>query len=517
MLNVRDALRRSARYHRNRVAVIDGRREITYQEAWARGLRLANALLELGLRPGDRAAVLEDNSVEASDFLLGTAAANLVRVPLYRRNSPEAHAHMLRHTGCRALVVDQAYVDEVKDLVDELPDLDHLIIRDAGYESWLLGHSTEDPDPRIDLNDFTLLRHSAGTTGVPKGIAFSHLAWMNMQRDWTHPLPPIELGDHCTHVGPISHGSGYLFIPTWLAGGRNILEKSFDGPRMLRLLEEKGGYAFAVPTMIVDLLAAARATGETYGPERFADLKAIVVSGAPIRAETTLAARDLFGDRLYQLYGQTEAVPAAFMGPKEWFAEVPGSQPLEAVGRNTVWAELEIRDENNRPLPANQPGEVAIRCDGQMVCIWNEPELNERRMVGGWVLTGDIGRLDENGYLYLLDRKDDMIISGGFNIWPAELETVISALPGVVEVVVFGVPSERWGESPMAVVVTEQDVTVTEADVIDACRARLGSYKKPAFVVVQSRSLPRTPVGKVSRKAIRERFWTDDARWLGGS
>ena len=159
---------------------------------------------------------------------------------------------------------------------------------------------------------------------------------------------------------------------------------------------------------------------------------------------------------LYQLYGQTESVPVAGMGPSEWFADVPGSDPLLAVGKVMPYSGIEIRDDDNRPLPAGEVGEIALMCEGQVTEILNEPELTRERLVDGWVLSGDVGKIDANGYVYLTDRKDDMIISGGFNIWPAELENVISSLDGVREVAVVAAPHERWGEIPVAVVVSER-------------------------------------------------------------
>jgi acyl-CoA synthetase (AMP-forming)/AMP-acid ligase II len=501
MLDVRSALRRSAGFHRDRVAVISGKSELTYATAWTRGIRFANALISLGVRPGDRVAVLEDNCLASSDFFLGTAIANAVRVPLYKRNSRQAHAHMLRQTDCRILVTAQHALPEVEGLDDELRCLEHIVVRGDGYEAWLSRFSDKDPDPAVHLDDFHVIRHSAGTTGLPKGIAFSHRTWMNIERNWTSLLPPIELGDHSIHVAPISHGSGYLFLPTWLAGGCNVLEPKFNGPRLLDLLSRYGGYTFGVPTMISDLV-----TGFDAAPN-LERLKAFVVSGAPIHGPTALAARELLGAKLYQLYGQTECTPAAFMGPVEWFSAVAGSEPLRACGRVMPYAELEIRDEANQPLPAGQTGEVALRSDGQMVCIWGEPDMTAERLVDGWVLTGDIGTLDENGYLYLQDRKDDLIISGGYNIWPAELENAIIALDGVREVAVFGVPHRTWGETPMALVVRDPGAAISAADVVERCVVALGSYKKPTIVTLLDEPLERTPLGKISRKLLREPFW----------
>jgi acyl-CoA synthetase (AMP-forming)/AMP-acid ligase II len=513
MLDVRSALRRAAEFNGAREAVVSEGVTLTYDEAWTRGKRFANALLSLGVVAGDRVAVLEDNCLASSDFFLGTAIANVVRVPLYKRNSGEAHAHMLRQTQVKVLVVSAEHEHELKGQQGDLPDLQHVIVRDAGYEEWLSGFSDEDPDPEIDPGDFYVIRHSAGTTGLSKGIAFTHRAWMNTERNWTFLLPPIVLGDSSIHVGPISHGSGYLFVPTWLAGGRNVLESKFDAQRLLELLRDFGGYVFGVPTMLSDLLRAIDSgDAVAYDMPR---LKGFVLGGAPIDRKTILGAKQLLSGRLYQMYGQTECVPGTWLGPEEWFGDVEGSDPLASCGRPLPYTEVEIRGEDNKPLPVGETGEIALRSDGQMVCIWGEPELTAERLVDGWILTGDIGELDTNGYLYLRDRKDDMIISGGFNIWPAELEHVIADIPGVREVAVFGIPDSRWGETPLAMVVIDAEGAVDEATVIETCRQRLGSYKKPASVQFFTEPLPRTPLGKVSRKLLREPFWAGQENRIG--
>jgi acyl-CoA synthetase (AMP-forming)/AMP-acid ligase II len=505
-------MRRSARFHCDLVAIRSGGRELTYGEAWDRGLRLANALISLGLTAGDRVAVLEDNSIEAADFYLGSAIANVVRVPLYRRNSAEAHEYMIRHTGAKVVVVSQEFAHEVADLDQEIDGL-RIVVRDARYDGWLAGFEATDPDPAVSIDDVFIIRHSAGTTGRAKGIAYTHGAWMSATRDWFYMLPPADIGDACLHVGPISHGSGYLFLPIWLAGGINVLAPKFDSPTFLQTLrEERIAYFFAVPTMVSDVVA--RVGGER---QDLPDLKVVMVSGAPISARTATTGHDVFGDTMYQMYGQTEAVPVTFMGPHEWFGTLKGSDPLRAAGRIMPFAELEIRDDHNRSVPAGTAGEIAIRCEGQMTSLWEDPEQTAARLREGWVLTGDIGRLDENGFLYVIDRVDDMIVSGGFNIWPAELEQVIATLPGVREVVVFGVPHEKWGETPLAEVILDDGAELSEPAIIAECAARLGSYKKPGRVVFRAEAFPRSPVGKLQRKVIREPYWAGQERRVGGS
>ena len=515
MLDVRGAMRRAVEFNRDRVAVVSEGRSLTFGEAWTRGKQLANALTSLDVRPGDRVAVLEENCLASSDFFLGTAIGNFVRVPLYKRNSAGAHAHMLRQTQCTVLVVSGEQEQEIKKLAETLPDLKHIVVRDAGYEEWLASFPVDDPDPAIDPDDFYVIRHSAGTTGRSKGIAFSHRAWMNTERNWTFLLEPISIGDYSIHVGPISHGSGYLFVPTWLAGGCNVLESKFDPQRLLDQLADYGGYVFGVPTMLSDLVKAVDTGAAT--PRPMPKLKGFVLGGAPITRATTLRAKELLDGKLYQMFGQTECVPGTWLGPGDWFADIEGSDPIVSCGRPLPYTEVEIRDEENKPLPVGESGEIALRSDGQMVCIWGDPELTAQRLVDGWVLTGDIGKFDANGYLYLQDRKDDMIISGGFNIWPAELEQVIVELPGIREVSVFGVPDEHWGETPYAKVVVEQEGAIDEADIIEACRQRLGSYKKPGHVELTTQTLPRTPLGKVSRKMLREPYWRGQSSRIGSA
>jgi acyl-CoA synthetase (AMP-forming)/AMP-acid ligase II len=512
VLDVRTAMRRSANFHRDLVAVESGGSSLTFGEAWDRGLRLANALISLGAKPGDRVAVLEDNCIEAADFYLATAIAHLVRVPLYRRNSRVAHEHMLRHTDAKIVVVSSEYAEEVIGLDDEIDGL-QIIVRDAGYNAWLASHPAVDPDPEVSLDDVFIIRHSAGTTGQAKGIAYTHRAWTSATRDWFYMLPPVTLGDRCLHVGPISHGSGYLFLPIWLAGGCNVLAPKFDAAQFFSILRERQiAYFFAVPTMLADLVD--RASGQ---PQDLPHLKTILVSGAPISERTALAAHAVFGDTLYQLYGQTEAVPVAMMGPQEWFGKLDGSEPLRAAGRIMPFAELEIRDESNRAVGVGETGQIAIRCEGQMTGLWADDDLTAARLRDGWVLTGDIGKVDEHGFVYVIDRADDMIVSGGFNIWPAELEQVIDQLPGVREVVVVGVPHEKWGEAPLAIVHVDPEAELSEQDIIEACRREVGSYKKPARVLFRNEPMPRSQVGKIQRKAIREPFWEGLQRRVAGS
>ncbi len=337
--------------------------------------------------------MLEDNSIEAQDFFVGAAIAGLVRVPLYARNSTESHEHMLGHTGCRALVIADKYLSDVQGVADRLPDLGAVFVRDSSYEKWLSEQSAVDPDVEIKPDDWYIVRHTGGTTGKSKGVAYSHRSWLAAGRDWFYNFPPMQAGESCLHVGPISHGSGYLYTPTWLSGGTNVLLDHFDATDTIDVMERSRiGYMFLVPAMLNSI-----AREESAKERDWSALRVIQIGGAPINDDTALLARDVFGEVLYQGYGQTEALPVCMMGPTEWFSEVDGSTPLRSAGRALPFAYLQIRDTDDHSvqLPIGQEGEIAISCDGQMLGFWENDEATSERLTSdGFVLTGDIGRLD---------------------------------------------------------------------------------------------------------------------------
>ncbi|TNC23773.1 class I adenylate-forming enzyme family protein [Amycolatopsis alkalitolerans] len=512
-MDVPSLMRQAVAFNRDRVAVITEHETFTFEQMWARGVRLANALRDLGVRPGDRVAGLEDNNLGAADLFLGAAIAGAVRVPLYARNSAESHGHMIEQTGTSVVLTDQAYADSVAELPSTSDCLRHVVVRDDDYEKWLAGRSDTDPMVDVDSDAWYIIRHSAGTTGRPKGVGYTQHDWLVNCRNWFYRLPNLDWESVVGHAGPISHASGYLFLPAWLHGSTNLLFGSFDPVKVLGMLERhRVTHMFAPPSM-VQMLAAEPSAAQ----RDLAALQCILVGGAPITDSTANAGRRVFGDVLYQVFGQTEAVPLTVMTPQEWFGEFPGSTPMRAAGRVLPFARIEARDVDGTVLPIGEEGELYAKVESQMRGFWGDDELTATRLVDGWVRTRDIGRIDENGFVYILDRADDMIVSGGFNIWPAELETVINDHPEVIEVAVFAIPHEKWGETPMAVCRVEEGATVTEEGVIDLVRTRLGSYKKPSKVELTTEPLPKNVVGKLLRKALREPHWQAHGKRVSGA
>jgi acyl-CoA synthetase (AMP-forming)/AMP-acid ligase II len=504
-------MRQAAQFHADRVAVVTPDTSLTFREAWRRGVRLANGLRALGVQPGDRVAGVEDNNIAAVDLLLGCAIAGAVRVPLYARNSREVHSWMLEHTGVKVLFSDTAYVPAVKGLDEELPLLEVIVFRDAGYEDWLASQSELDPDVELSGTDDFIIRHSGGTTGKPKGVAYTHEEWLVCGRNWLYPMPRLTTESAIGHAGAISHASGYLFVPGWLHGASNVLFGEFDPSHVLDMMSNHSvSHMFAAPAML-----RALATEET-ARRPWPSLRALIIGSAPITDATATVGRQAFGDTMFQLFGQTEALPLSALRPEEWFSEIDGSIPMRSAGRVLPFAEVQIWDEEQRPVAIGEEGEIVARVEAQMRGYWNDEQLTAERCVKGWVRTGDVGRLDHNGFLYVLDRADDLIISGGYNIWPAELETVLADHPGVIDVVVFGIPDPRWGETPLAVCQVTDPESVTPDELIALCASRIGSYKKPGQVVFTTDPFPRSPVGKVQRKVMREPYWVGHDRRVAG-
>jgi len=502
-MNIRDLLARSRQAFGGDIAVTTDVGSYTFDECWSRGVRLARGLMARGVGPRDHVAVLEQNTIRSVDFFIAAAVAGFVRVPLYWRNSVQVHLAMIGNADCRFAVLDRevgdAVVDEVVDALGER----NVVVRGPDYERWLGGQDEADPAVHVAEDWLSLIRHSGGTTGRPKGIANTQRQWACIGRDNTAFKPLMVPGDSMLHVAPLSHASGYYFLPAWTAGARQVLSSSTAADRIVELLrEERIDYGFMPPTLLDSVTAAARSVDM---PRRA--LKCLAIGSAPLNRRVLRAARDCFGDSvLYQTYGTSEAVPLSGMGPKEWFREYDDADPLLSAGRPLPMVDLELRDDAGSPVEAGEIGEVTVRRDGMADGYYKAPELSNERFVGGWFRTGDLGRFDARGYLHLVGRIGEMIVSGGHNIYPDDLERIVGQMDGVLEVAAFGIPHEKWGETPVVVCRVSPGASLTAERVREQVSRDLGSYMKPSHVAIGREMLPRTAVGKISRRAARDAY-----------
>lgn len=518
-------IRRVARERGGSTAVVVGEQELTYGQLFDRATRLANGLRNLGVQPGDRVAMLGDNSIETLEQVAACALGNHVRVTLYAYHSAEVNRYLLELTGCRAIVVQRRYLARLAPLVADLPDLVVVAYGDAAdaqkghdYDALLSSSSDEPVVVPCTPDDVHIIRFSSGTTGRPKGIYHSIRHWKAYNDEWRWVTPLVTTRSTYLVPGSIAH-LGVAFLWQFLAvGGRFVLMPSFNPAEALHAIEAyRVTHTAMAPVMIKDLL-----DHEDARRRDLTSLECLMYAGSPIATTTLRRAVSTFGPVLYQLYAQSEVMPVTVLQPHEHVLDGAPEETgrLRSAGRATPHVRLTVRDDDGKELGPGQVGEVAAWSPGQMTGFWNDPDADKARLLpDGAILTRDMGYLDEQGYLFLVDRKDDMIVSGGYNIWPSELEDTLAAHPAVADVCVVGVPSERWGETPLAVVVPKDpdvDHDVLLQELIALTRDRLGSVKKITSLELVD-ELPRSGAGKLLRSHIKSRYWSSDGVRIGGS
>jgi acyl-CoA synthetase (AMP-forming)/AMP-acid ligase II len=510
-------LRNAARYRAGDEAVRLGERALTFADVYERSCRLAMIFADAGLRPGDRVSSLGRNRVESVEEATGVALGGFVRSPLYMHNTTSSHVYMMQRVGSRALIVDaEAWPALEVALAEAGLHLEAVLVRGGAaagvvgsgsavdYDTALAGSEAVDPGVEVDQRSVHIIRFSAGTTGQPKPIALSWHNWHAMGNEMLIVAPPFGRHDTELVISPYSHGSGNLLWPMISVGARQLILPKFEPEAALELIErERCSITFLVPTMIQLLV-----DHPTARQRDLRSLKTIYYGAAPLSEATLRRAIGLWGTGMFQLYGQSEAAPVTVLGPEHHDLSAPTGK-LATAGRATPNSSIRIEDPDGNILPPGKDGQVVITGPGQMMGIYGDDQATAARMTeDGWIRTGDVGRLDSDGFLTLMDRMEDVIISGGFNIWPAELEHALIEHPRVLEVVVFGVPHEKWGETPVAVVSVQDAEAIDSEALIAWCRERLGPVKKPSEVRVSTEPLPKNSAGKLLRREVRMSYLT---------
>jgi len=512
---IADLVRRSCQSYSANVAVADTATSLTYGQVWDRSVRLVNALRSLGVMPGDRVATLGANAVTTLEEMTGLAIGGYARTALHGMNGGETHAYMLAHVEARALIVQAEHFAKFHEFFAAAPSLQHIIVHSApgfsppaggiDYEELLAAASPVDPHVPVGGDDLIHLAFSSGSSGKPKPAAHTQQGWMHVTTDHLTMLPRLSEADVYLAAAPLTHAASTVLYGLLARGSRIQVMPGFDPGEALRLIErERCSLTVMVPTMLQMLVGH-----PDVHTRDLSSLRAVLYAGAPISVATARAAHAALGDVLFQTYGQSECLPATILTPEDHALGVrENAALLRSAGRPCLNSSVRVLDAGGRDAGVGEVGEIVIHTQGRMREIFNNPELTRSRITAdGFVRTKDNGYLDAKGYLFVVDRIDDMIISGGFNIWPAEIENVLAEHPAVEEALVVGVAHAKWGETPHAVVTIRAGATTSEQELIAFCRDRLGSMKKPTAVVLRTQPLPRNAVGKLSRPAIRQLYW----------
>ena len=482
-------------------AVVDGEKRLSYRELNRRVNRLSHALLGMDLQIGDRVAILSYNRLEFLEVIMAAAKLGLILVPLnWRLTAPEL-AFILNDSGAETLFFDTGFVELAEGVRDQTPLRQFVAFgekdmpRVGAYETLVVDQLDSEPeiDPAPDLDTPHIIMYTAGTTGKPKGALLSQGAsfWnalnLNLAMDFTS-------GDRNLLILPMFHigGIGLFTLPMIYDGGTVVIQRTFDPVKTLALLREENiTLFFGVPAIFLALIQHPE-----FKAEAFKSVRVVMSGGAPLPVSLVEQYRQA-GIVLQQGFGMSEAAPSIATLDKNLALEKAGS-----IGRAVMHLQARVVDDNMQTLPAGNVGELVIRGPNLMQGYWNRPEATAEAFSDGWFHTGDLAKMDADGCLYIVERKKDMFISGGENVYPAEVENAIYGLPQIAEAAVIGFSDEKWGEVGRAVVVIKEGRRVTADEIIDHLKGSLAKYKIPKSVVFIDQ-LPRNAAGKVLKNILR--------------
>jgi acyl-CoA synthetase (AMP-forming)/AMP-acid ligase II len=493
---------------------VDSARRLSFGEAAKEVGQLASAFHQRGVRAGDRVALLARNRIEYPLISFAASRLGAVVVPINIRLAPNELAFALKDCGARLVLVDGPLVDTVDGLLGALPELQAVVAlaetnegetraRWLEYDSLLREARHALPDRRPAPTDDAVQFYTSGTTGAPKGVIHSHLSLAIAASYW-RTVFPLRGNERQLLVSPAFHSGGFLnFLHTALCGASVYLLAKFDPHEVLRLVaEERLVRASLVPATLDACLAQVGSAPTS----RFESLRYLSYGASAISVETMRRALEVFPCEIHQQFGQTEAPILTHLRPEDHLNGLEHPQLLRSTGQPIVGCDLRIVGEDGQPVATGEPGEIAARTPLAMKGYYQRPEATAETLREGWLFTGDIGFLDEHGYLSIVDRKKDMIVSGAENIFAREVEDCLRDHPAVRDTAVIGVPSERWGETVKAVVVLEPGETLEPEALIAFCGERLAGYKRPRSIDFVH-ELPRNANGKVLKRVLREPYW----------
>ena len=503
-MNLANLLARSARVFPDSPALALGEQVVAnYRGLAVRCAALAAGLRgSLGLAPGDRVGLFMANSPEYVELFWAAWWAGLAVVPINAKLHPKEVEYILDHSGARVCFVTSDHAEAIAALRGSIATLER-VIDVASDEYRRLRGDLEAPLANAAPNELAWLFYTSGTTGRPKGVMLTHRNLLAMTLCYFVDVDAIAPGDAIVHAAPMSHGSGIYGAPHVAAAAVQVIPDSggFDPPEIFALTRAWHGVAmFAAPTMVKRLVDHARGARP-----RLDGLKSVIYGGGPMYLADIEDAMAVVGQRFVQIYGQGESPMTITALSRHHHADAAHprhAQRLASVGVAQSCVEVRVAGESDRPLPPGEPGEVLVRGDVVMQGYWRNPEATVATLRGGWLHTGDVGVLDADGFLTLIDRSKDLIISGGSNIYPREVEEVLLRHPGVHEVSVVGRPHPEWGEEVVAFVVRGAGAHASEQELDALCLASIARFKRPkAYRFVDS--LPKNNYGKVLKTELR--------------
>ncbi|AFM15491.1 acyl-CoA synthetase (AMP-forming)/AMP-acid ligase II [Mycolicibacterium chubuense NBB4] len=508
---IADIIRTHGREHPDVPALITGERVITFGDLDARSSQVAQAFAHAGVGAGDRVAFIERNGVEFFEVVFGLAKLGAVGVPVnWRLAAPEIR-HVLQDSGASAVVVGEDFFDRIEAIEHELSASVIAIgshARWPEFAAWVAAHPAVDPGVVTGPDDLVFLMYTSGTTGAPKGVMLSNANYAAKTGGVAAGPWRITADAVCLAVMPLFHmaGSGWAFAALW-QGATTVVLRDVDPAAILdAVATHRITNMLVVPAVIQFLL-------DTPGIDTadFSHLRVIVYGASPISDDVLVRGIERFGGVFAQVYGMTETTGSITQLDGE--EHLP--QLLRSCGRPYPWVRIRVVAPDGRDVAPGTVGEVWTKSAQNMLGYWNNPEATAATLTAdGWLRTGDAGYVDADGYLYLHDRLKDMIVSGGENVYPIEVENVLMTHPAVSDAAVIGVPDDRWGEAVKAVVVRTRRSSIGEAELIDFARQRLAGFKLPKSVDFVD-ALPRTPSGKILKRALREPHWAGADRRIG--
>ena len=509
-----DIVEWNARRHPDKIAVVYDDTRISFGELNKRTNSLVHGLWDMGVKKGDRVAVLADVCHQYTELGLALPKGGMIVVPINYRFTPEELAYVVNDSGAETIFV----ADEFKDMYDSmrpyLKGVKNIIaIGEPSpgvktYDELVTSYPSDKPEVEVDENDLAYLIYTSGTTALPKGVMRSH---KSMAASAVGIIIAFRLKreDICFNVIPVFTIAYFWATVAYPYLGCTTVVKRWDPEEFLKFVQrEKATIGILAPSMI-------RAVVEHPELNKYdiSSLRRIIYGSAPMPEELLKRTINVFGNVCDQVYGMTKFAPTTIMYAEELDVEKTRGKGhrLLSCGKETASWEVRIVDEDGKDVVLGQAGEVIIKGDALMSGYWNLPEKTAESLKGGYYYSGDIAKFDEDGYMYIVDRKQDMLITGSENVYCPEVENVISSHPAVLEAAVIGVPDDKWGELVKGLVILRPGMTATEKEIIDFCRPRIAGFKRPKSIDFYE-DFPRTAMGKVSKKDVREKYWAGHER-----